>query len=92
MLTVSLFYSHQKTQYRLIKFFDDRKSHLYEFGIHLLSHIVSNIVPSAVQGLTVVFGMFTGVSRGRIDTEKSLSDSLPQNQRLNSTHNPYFLP
>ena len=31
-----------------IKSFDDYKSHLYKFGIHLLSHIVSNIVPSAV--------------------------------------------
>ena len=43
--------------------------YLIKFGIHLLSHIVSNIVPSAVQGLTIVFGMFTGVSLRRIDTK-----------------------
>ena len=39
-----------------------------ESGIHLLSHAVSSIVPSAAQVLTVVFGMGTGVSPERIDT------------------------
>ena len=39
-----------------------------EAGSHLLSHIVSNVVPSAARGLTVVFGMGTGVSPGRIAT------------------------
>ena len=37
-------------------------------GVHLLSHIVSNAVPSAACVLTVVFGMGTGVSHKRIDT------------------------
>ena len=37
-------------------------------GNHLLSHIVANIVSSAVQVLTIVFGMGTGVSPGRIVT------------------------
>ena len=37
-------------------------------GIHLLSHIVSNAVPSAAWVLTVVFGMGTGVSPKRIGT------------------------
>ena len=37
-------------------------------GIRLLFHIVANIVPSAAPVLTVVFGMGTGVSPGRIDT------------------------
>ena len=37
-------------------------------GDHLLSHIVSNIVPSAALGLTIVFGMGTGVSPRRIVT------------------------
>ena len=37
-------------------------------GSHLLSHIVSNAVPSAACVLTVVFGMGTGVSHKRIDT------------------------
>ena len=37
-------------------------------GAHLLSHIVSNAVPSAACVLTVVFGMGTGVSPKRIDT------------------------
>ena len=40
----------------------------YESGTHLLSHIVSNIVPSAAYALTVVFGMGTGVSPKRIAT------------------------
>ena len=39
-----------------------------ESGGHLLSHIVSNIVPSAVQVLTIVFGMGTGVTPERIAT------------------------
>ena len=39
-----------------------------EAGSHLLSHIVSNVVPSAARGLTVVFGMGTGVPPGRIAT------------------------
>ena len=42
-------------------------------GTHLLSHIVSNIVPSAAYVLTVVFGMGTGVSHKRIGTGNSLS-------------------
>ena len=37
-------------------------------GTHLLSHAVSSIVSSAVQGLTFVFGMGTGVSPVRIGT------------------------
>ena len=40
-----------------------------EAGIHLLSHTVSGAVPSAVRGLTIVFGMGTGMSPARIDTE-----------------------
>ena len=37
-------------------------------GIHLLSRAVSSKVPSAAYGLTIVFGMGTGVSHKRIDT------------------------
>ena len=37
-------------------------------GIHLSSHTVSSIVFSAANGLTIVFGMGTGVSHWRIDT------------------------
>ena len=40
----------------------------YKSGSHLLSHIVSNIVPSAAQVLTIVFGMRTGVTPERIAT------------------------
>ena len=39
-----------------------------EPGSHLLSHAVPSIVPSAAQVLTIVFGMGTGVSPGRIAT------------------------
>ena len=47
-------------------------------GSHLLSHIVSNIVSSAAQVLTIVFGMRTGVSPERIATGKlwALSEAL----------------
>ena len=37
-------------------------------GIRLVSRAVSSKVPSAAYGLTVVFGMGTGVSHTRIDT------------------------
>ena len=37
-------------------------------GTHLSSHTVSSIVLSAACGLTIVFGMGTGVSHKRIDT------------------------
>ena len=46
-----------------------------ESGIHLLSHAVSSIVPSAGQVLTVVFGMGTGVSPKRIATGNILFSS-----------------
>ena len=55
--------------YSLSVFFKDS-------GSHLLSHVVSNIVPSAVWVLTIVFGMGTGVSPRRIATGNSLSMSL----------------
>ena len=41
---------------------------LLESGSHLLSHIVSNAVPSAAWVLTIVFGMGTGVAPRRIAT------------------------
>ena len=37
-------------------------------GSHLLSHAVSSIVPWAAWVLTIVFGMWTGVSPKRIAT------------------------
>ncbi len=42
----------------------------FNSGIRLLSHTVSSIVSSAALVLTIVFGMGTGVSPGRIDTGK----------------------
>ena len=42
-------------------------------GSHLLSHIVSNIVPSAAWVLTIVFGMGTGVTPKRIATRNVIS-------------------
>ncbi len=44
------------------------KYSFFKSGGHLFSHIVSNIVPSAGQVLTVVFGMRTGVTPNRIAT------------------------
>ena len=47
-------------------------------GGHLLSHAVSSIVPSAVQVLTVVFGMGTGVSPARIAARSSSHHLITQ--------------
>ena len=41
-------------------------------GSHLLSHAVASIVSSAAYGLTIVFGMGTGVSHTRITTGSGL--------------------
>ena len=49
-------------------FFIEAKSENKSSGIHLLFHTVSSIVPSAALVLTIVFGMGTGVSPGRIGT------------------------
>ena len=57
---------------------------LKDSGSHLLSHVVSNIVPSAVWVLTIVFGMRTGVSPRRIATGNFVSLTLKQQ------FNPYF--
>ena len=45
-------------------------------GTHLLSHAVPSVVSSAVRGLTIVFGMGTGVSPGRIGTRNLIQMSL----------------
>ena len=47
-----------------------RRSFLYKSGSRLFFHTVASIVPSAVQGLTVVFGMGTGISPARIATRQ----------------------
>ena len=41
-------------------------------GSRLFFHTVASIVPSAVQGLTVVFGMGTGISPARIATRQKI--------------------
>ena len=51
-------------------------------GSHLLSHAVPSIVPSAAQGLTIVFGMGTGVSPERIATGKVLFLTTEQQNNL----------
>ena len=45
-------------------------------GTHLSSHTVSSIVLSAACGLTIVFGMGTGVSHKRIGTGNLYSVSF----------------
>ena len=60
---------------RQLNFSSNKKAHLYDglfiprfredkfnLGNDLLSHTVSHAVPSALKGLTSVFGMGTGVS------------------------------
>ena len=44
----------------------------FDAGGHLFSHTVASAVPSAVYGLTIVFGMGTGVTHKRITTSKFL--------------------
>ena len=48
---------------------------LFWSGSHLLSHTVSSIVSSAAFVLTIVFGMWTGVSQKRIATRNVLLSS-----------------
>ena len=59
------------------------------FGSHLSSHAVSSIVFSAVRVLTVVFGMGTGVSPGRIAT-KCFSLFSVITLITGQQNNPYF--
>ena len=47
-----------------------------EPGYHLLSHTVSRAVPSAVIGLTILFGMGRGVTQKHIITRCMLSQNL----------------
>ena len=54
-------------------------------GSHLASHAVSNVVLSAVPGLTVVFGMGTGVTPERIAT-----GNIRCPWHLNSNTTPYL--
>ena len=49
-------------------YLNDLSRFIQKSGNLLLSHIVSNIVPSAARVLTIVFGMRTGVSLWRIVT------------------------
>ena len=53
-------------------------ANFFRSGGHLLSHAVSSAVPSAVRVLTVVFGMGTGVSPGRIAASNVRYPSIPQ--------------
>ena len=59
-----------KTYSSLYAMITGKISSLFFFcsGARLLSHAVSSAVPSAARALTVVFGMGTGVSPGRIGT------------------------
>ena len=57
---------------------------LFYAGSLLLSHAVSSIVPSAVQVLTLVFGMGTRVPPGRFTTGKLFSVLF---LLLSDTHN-----
>ena len=56
---------------------------LYKSGSHLPSHTVTSIVLSAASVLTIVFGMWTGVSQKRIATGKiELDNSTVKNSLL----------
>ena len=55
----------------------------FQSGSHLLSHTVTSIVSSAAFVLTIVFGMWTGVSQKRIATGKiELDNSTVKNSLL----------
>ena len=57
-------------------------------GAHLLSRAVAGTVSSAVRGLTIVFGMWTGMSPGRVDTRNPVLGS-PRTQQWKT---PYSTP
>ena len=79
------FISHQKFEpFRSLITNKSRSFSFFKSGGHLLFHIVSNIVPSADQVLTSVFGMGTGVSPDRIAT-RSFSVILDNSTIDNST-------
>ena len=58
-------------------------------GTHLLSHAVPSVVSSAVRGLTIVFGMGTGVSPGRIGTRNLYLDVLMDTHNQTITINAF---
>ena len=59
------------------------KTSFYKSGSHLPSHTVTSIVLSAASVLTIVFGMWTGVSQKRIATGKiELDNSTVKNSLL----------
>ena len=57
-----------KPAFALSRSDDKRENLLYKSGSRLLSHTASTIVPSAARVFTIVFGMGTGVTPGRIAT------------------------
>ena len=60
-----------------------KTSYFFWSGSHLLSHTVTSIVSSAAFVLTIVFGMWTGVSQKRIATGKiELDNSTVKNSLL----------
>ena len=61
------------------------KTSFYKSGSHLPSHTVTSIVLSAASVLTIVFGMWTGVSQKRIATGNillSIDNSTVKNSLL----------
>ena len=63
---------------------------LLESGSHLSSRAVSRQVLSAVCGLTVVFGMGTGVSHNRIATGNSLATNTFKTKHTIQSFPSYF--
>ena len=59
--------------YIILQYFQKKYVFIRKIGSHLLSQAVTSQVSSAVQGLTIVFGMGTGVSQGRIATKKCVN-------------------
>ena len=70
--TLTEFYQSFKNKYWFVLESLVNQQFLFKSGSHLLSHIVSNAVPSAAWVLTIVFGMGTGVSPKRIATRNIL--------------------
>ena len=67
----------------LLKSLITGKTSFYKSGSHLPSHTVTSIVLSAASVLTIVFGMWTGVSQKRIATGKiELDNSTVKNSLL----------
>src|SRR5213593_4823120 len=64
----------------------------FKSGDDLLSHVVANAVPSALEGLTSVFGMGTGVAPPLESPENEILAGRPESRPVNRSDNNFVMP